>query len=140
MKLVYCYCPKFDYFAKSDDDTYTRIDRLNNELPKLQKEIDETAIQFNIYAFKVSKRLPGFRTWVGGRPIFYTTYSLLSLYIIFELLGDSAHRFVQVLVRLSHFKCFFFLNLTVISDLRVAYKNLEEKNYNKKTTKTNISS
>ena len=66
MKLVYCYCPKFDYFAKSDDDTYTRIDRLNNELPKLQKEIDETAIQFNIYAFKVSKRLPGFRTWVGG--------------------------------------------------------------------------
>ena len=75
----------------------------------------------------------------GGRPIFYTTFSLLSLYLIFELLGDSAHRFVQVLVRLSHFKCFFF-NLMVISDLRVVYKNLEEKNYNKKTTKTNISS
>ena len=40
MKLAFCYCPSFAYFMKSDDDTYSRIGRVDAALRKLQNHVD----------------------------------------------------------------------------------------------------
>ena len=40
MKLVNCFCLKAVYFIKADDDSYLRIEKLDKELHKLQKQVD----------------------------------------------------------------------------------------------------
>ena len=41
MKLVNCFCPNVAYFLKADDDSYLRIEEIDQELPKLQQRVDQ---------------------------------------------------------------------------------------------------
>ena len=50
MKLVNCFCPKAVYFINADVDSYLRIEKLEKELHKLQKQVDRDFPSFRINA------------------------------------------------------------------------------------------